>query len=377
MKNGRRLVALVLAILMVMGLAAAASAETTKTAKIGILQYVEHNALDASVQGFKDVLLENGYTEDCFTYMNASGDNATLQMMAGDYASGYDLVLAVATPAVQAVSAVTDETPVLGTAVTDYVSANLVMSNEKPGANVSGTSDMNPIEEQIDLLMQLAPETKTIGTEYTATPVTTYQSKDLTVDSIVEGGQTMNPSIEDLAAAVEKAHAKTVFVLPNNGNVILAAQQAARLCDGKKVVVIPTKNVAMGIAAAIAFQPEASVEENAAAMEEAAQRVRTGTVTYAVRDTDIDDLHINEGDIIGLYNGAIHTVGNNIHDVTRDLMKEIVTEDDELITVYYGKDTAEEDAQRLTDELAEMYGDCDVEVQMGGQPLYYYLVSVE
>ena len=200
---------------------------------------------------------------------------------------------------------------------------------------------------------------------------------DLTVDSIVEGGQTMNPSIEDLAAAVDKAHAKTVFVLPNNGNVILAAQQAARLCEDKKVVVIPTKNVAMGIAAAIAFQSDASVEENAAAMEEAAQRVRTGTVTYAVRDTDIDDLHINEGDIIGLYNGAIHTVGNDIHEVTRDLMKEIITEDDELITVYYGKDTAEEDAQRLTDELAELYGDCDVEMQMGGQPLYYYLVSVE
>ena len=200
---------------------------------------------------------------------------------------------------------------------------------------------------------------------------------DLTVDSIVEGGQTMNPSIEDLSAAIEKAHAKTVFVLPNNGNVILAAQQAARLCEGKEVVVIPTKNVAMGIAAAIAFQPEQSVEENAAQMEEAAQRVRTGTVTYAVRDTDIEDLHINEGDIIGLYNGAIHTVGNNIHDVTRDLMKEIITEDDELITVYYGKDTSEEDAQRLTDELAEMYGDCDVEMQMGGQPLYYYLVSVE
>jgi dihydroxyacetone kinase-like predicted kinase len=201
--------------------------------------------------------------------------------------------------------------------------------------------------------------------------------KDLTVDSIVEGGQTMNPSIEDLSEAIEKTRAKTVFVLPNNGNVILAAQQAAQLAEDKKVVVIPTKNVAMGIAAAIAFQPDQGVEENAAAMEEAAQRVRTGTVTYAVRDTDIDDLHINEGDIIGLYNGAIHTVGNNVHDVTRDLMKAIVTDDDELITVYYGKDTAEEDAQALTDELAELYGDCDVEMQMGGQPLYYYLVSVE
>lgn len=200
---------------------------------------------------------------------------------------------------------------------------------------------------------------------------------DLMVDYVVEGGQTMNPSIEDLSEAVNKTHAKTVFVLPNNGNVILAAQQAAELCEDKKVLVIPTKNVAMGIAAAVAFQPELPAEENADHMNKAAQRVRTGTVTYAVRDTDLDDLHIKEGDIIGLYNGKIQTVGTSIHDVTRDLMREIVTEDDELITVYYGKDTAEADAQALTDELAEMYDDCDVEMQMGGQPLYYYLVSVE
>ncbi|MBR2923572.1 MAG: DAK2 domain-containing protein [Clostridia bacterium] len=200
---------------------------------------------------------------------------------------------------------------------------------------------------------------------------------DLSVDYVVEGGQTMNPSIEDLSDAVNKAHAKTVFVLPNNGNVILAAQQAAQLCEDKNVIVIPTKNVAMGIAAAIAFQADSTPEENAARMEEAAQRVRTGTVTYAVRDTEYEDLTIKEGDIIGLYNGKIHTVGNSVHDVTRDLMKEIITEDDELITVYYGKDVAEADAQALTDELADLYDDCDVEMQMGGQPLYYYLISVE
>ena len=200
---------------------------------------------------------------------------------------------------------------------------------------------------------------------------------DLQVDSIVEGGQTMNPSIEDLSEAINKTHASTVFVLPNNGNVILAAQQAAQLCENKKVLVIPTKNVAMGIAAAIAFQPEASPENNAVRMEEAAQSVRTGTVTYAVRDTELDGLHIKEGDIIGLYNGKIQTVGNSVHDVTRDLMKEIVTEDDELITVYYGKDTAEADAQALTDEMTQAYPQCDVDMQMGGQPLYYYLVSVE
>ena len=200
---------------------------------------------------------------------------------------------------------------------------------------------------------------------------------DLAADAVVSGGQTMNPSIEDLSEAIEKTHAKTVFVLPNNGNVILAAQQAAELCEDKRVLVVPTKNVAMGIAAAVAFQPEQTPEENAAHMNEAAQRVRTGSVTYAVRDSELDNLHIHEGDIIGLYNGQIHTVGSNVHDVTRDLMREIVTEDDELITVYYGKDTAEADAKALTDELAQMYGDCDVEMQPGGQPLYYYLVSVE
>ncbi|MEG1676405.1 MAG: DAK2 domain-containing protein [Clostridia bacterium] len=200
---------------------------------------------------------------------------------------------------------------------------------------------------------------------------------DLTVDQVVEGGQTMNPSIEDLFEAIQKTHAKTVFVLPNNGNVILAAQQAAEICEDKKVFVIPTKNVAMGIAAAVAFQPDQNAQDIATHMDEAAQRVRTGSVTYAVRDTDMDSLHIKEGDIIGLYNGKIQTVGSSIHDVTRDLMKDIVTSDDELITVYYGKDIHEADAQALTDELTGMYGDCDVEMQMGGQPLYYYLVSVE
>ena len=200
---------------------------------------------------------------------------------------------------------------------------------------------------------------------------------DLCVDQVVEGGQTMNPSIEDIFEAIQKVRAKCVFVLPNNGNVILAAQQAATLCEDRQVFVIPTKNVAMGIAAAVSFQPEASGEENAARMEEAAQRVRTGMVTYAVRDSEMDDLHIKQGDIIGLYNGKIQVDGHDIHDVTMDLMKEIMTEDDELITVYYGKDVAEEDARRLTDEIAEQYDDCDVEMHMGGQPLYYYLVSVE
>ncbi|HNW86122.1 MAG TPA: DAK2 domain-containing protein [Candidatus Limiplasma sp.] len=200
---------------------------------------------------------------------------------------------------------------------------------------------------------------------------------DLAVDQIVEGGQTMNPSIEDISAAIARVNAKCVFVLPNNGNVILAAQQAAELTENQRVFVIPTKNVAMGIAAAVAFQAEVGAEDNAKHMEKAAQRVRTGTVTYAVRDSEMDELHIKQGDIIGLYNGKIAVDGHDIHDVTFDLMKEIVTEDDELITVYYGKEISEEDAKRLTEEIADQFDDCDVEMHRGGQPLYYYLISVE
>ena len=201
--------------------------------------------------------------------------------------------------------------------------------------------------------------------------------RDLAVDSVVEGGQTMNPSIEDITDAINNANANTVYVLPNNGNVILAAQQAASLCTDLKVVVIPTKNVAMGIGAAIAFQPEQSVEVNVENMTKAADHIRTGTVTYAIRDTEFEDLVIHEGDIIGLYNGKICTVGNDIHQVTKELMTHIVTENDELITVYYGQDVSEEDAQKLTNEFAELYSDCDVDMQNGGQPLYYYLISVE
>ncbi|MBQ7656842.1 MAG: DAK2 domain-containing protein [Clostridia bacterium] len=200
--------------------------------------------------------------------------------------------------------------------------------------------------------------------------------KDLQVDAIVEGGQTMNPSIEDLSKAIESVNAETVFVFPNNGNIILAAQQAARISE-KNVVVIPTKNVAMGIAAAVAFQPDMSADENAERMEEAAQKVRTGTITYAVRDSDFEDMHINEGDIIGLHNGKVEFKSDSVHDVALELLKAIGTEDDGLVTVYYGADTKEADAEALGAEIEELYPDCDVEVHAGGQPLYYYLIAVE
>ncbi len=201
--------------------------------------------------------------------------------------------------------------------------------------------------------------------------------KDLGIDAIVEGGQTMNPSIEDLGRAIESVSADTVFVFPDNGNVILAAQQAAELAEDNKVIVIPTKNVAMGIAAAVAFQPDLTPEENAEKMQQASENVRTATITYAVRDSEFEELHIKQGDIIGLANGKVADKGSSIRDVALSVTEQIATEDDSLITLYYGADTSKEDAEALAAEFAEKYPDCDVDIQNGGQPLYFYLIAVE
>jgi DAK2 domain fusion protein YloV len=200
--------------------------------------------------------------------------------------------------------------------------------------------------------------------------------QDLNVDRIVEGGQTMNPSVDDLLYAVNQVPAECVFILPNNGNVIFAANQAAELSK-KEVHVIPTKNVAMGIAAAIAFQNELEPADNAARMEEAAQHVKTAMITYAIRDSEYNGIQIKQGDIIGLHNGQIEFSGNSIHDVVMDMMKTIVTDEDELITVYYGADVSESDAESVAADIEKDYDFCDVECHNGGQPLYYYLISVE
>ena len=200
--------------------------------------------------------------------------------------------------------------------------------------------------------------------------------QDLMVDQIVDGGQTMNPSIQDLAQAVEATHAKNVFILPNNTNIILAAQQASELTE-KNVIVLPTKSVPMGISAMLAFSQEMSVEENTAAMTEAAENVHTASITYAVRDTTYDDREIHQGDIMGMIDNKLSVLGADIHQVGLDVTEKMVNEDATLITVYYGSDVTETDAQKLCDELAEQYPDCDVELQSGGQPLYYYLIAVE
>ncbi len=200
--------------------------------------------------------------------------------------------------------------------------------------------------------------------------------RDLTVDYIVEGGQTMNPSVDDILSAINAVNARCVFVFPNNGNVIFAANQAAELAE-KEVHVIPTKNVAMGIAAAVSFQPDVSGAENAERMAEAANHVKTGTVTYAVRDSEYNGVQIHKDDIIGMHNGQIEFSGNSVHDVVMEMMTAIVDDEAELITVYYGADITKEDAEAITAEIAEQYPDCDVDCLMGGQPLYYYLISVE
>lgn len=200
--------------------------------------------------------------------------------------------------------------------------------------------------------------------------------QDLNVDQIVEGGQTMNPSVDDLLNAIKHVNASCVFILPNNGNVIFAANQAAELSK-KDVRVIPTKNVAMGIAAAIAFQNELSPDDNMQRMNEAAQHVKTAMVTYAIRDSEYNGIAIKQGDIIGLHNGQIEFSGKSVHDVVLEMMKKIITNEDELITIYYGADIQESDAQSITSEIESQYDYCDVECHNGGQPLYYYLISVE
>ena len=200
--------------------------------------------------------------------------------------------------------------------------------------------------------------------------------QDLNVDKIVEGGQTMNPSVDDLLNAINQVNAECIFILPNNSNVIFAANQAAEL-SSRDVRVIPTKNVAMGIAAAIAFQNDNDPDENMQRMNEAAQHVKTAMVTYAIRDSEYNGIEIKQGDIIGLHNGKIEFSGHSVRDVVLEMMKEIITDEDELITVYYGADVSEEDAKNIAEEIESQYEDCDVEYHNGGQPLYYYLISVE
>lgn len=199
----------------------------------------------------------------------------------------------------------------------------------------------------------------------------------LGVDHIIEGGQTMNPSTEDMLNAIENVHADNIFIFPNNSNIILAAQQAQSIVEDKNIIVVPTKTVPQGITAMIAFSEEEEPEANLQNMNAEIANVKSGSVTYAVRDTEIDDKEIKQGDIMGIGDKTILSVGGDINGVTKDMVSQLVDGSSELISIYYGSEVTKEDADSLAAAIGEAYPDVDVEVNYGGQPIYYYLLSVE
>ena len=201
--------------------------------------------------------------------------------------------------------------------------------------------------------------------------------KELGADYLIEGGQTMNPSTEDVLQAIERVNAKNIFIFPNNKNIILAANQARDLTEDKNIIVIPTKTIPQGITALISYVPDKTVEQNTEEMMEAVGNVKTGQITYAVRDTKIDDKEIRQGDIMGIGDHGLLAVGTGIEDITVAALQEMTDEDSEIISVYYGQDVSEEDAEHLAERLEEQYPDFDIEIHNGGQPIYYYLISVE
>ena len=201
--------------------------------------------------------------------------------------------------------------------------------------------------------------------------------KELGVDYIIEGGQTMNPSTEDMLAAIDAVHAEHIFILPNNKNIVMAANQARDLTEDKEIIVIPTKTVPQGITAVINFMPDADAKANEETMLEEIKHVKTGQVTYAVRDTKIDEKEIHEGDIMGIGDKGILSVGTDVEATAKDMLAQLVDEDSELISIYYGQDVSEEDAEAFSEEVAELYPDADIDMHFGGQPIYYYVLAVE
>ena len=201
--------------------------------------------------------------------------------------------------------------------------------------------------------------------------------RELGADYIIEGGQTMNPSTEDMLNAIDQVNAEHIFILPNNKNIILAANQAQALTEDKDIIVVPSKTVPQGITAIINYMPDADAQTNLEAMIEGIGNVKTGQVTYAVRDTHIDDKEIHEGDIMGIGDSGILAVGQSVEETTKEMLAQLVDEDTELISLYYGQDVQEESAENFAQEIEDLYPDVDVDVHSGGQPIYYYVISVE
>ena len=201
--------------------------------------------------------------------------------------------------------------------------------------------------------------------------------RELGADYIIEGGQTMNPSTEDMLNAIDQVNAEHIFILPNNKHIILAANQAQALTEDKDIIVVPSKTVPQGITAIINYMPDADAQTNLEAMIEGIGNVKTGQVTYAVRDTHIDDKEIHEGDIMGIGDSGILAVGQSVEETTKEMLAQLVDEDTELISLYYGQDVQEESAENFAQEIEDLYPDVDVDVHSGGQPIYYYVLSVE
>ena len=201
--------------------------------------------------------------------------------------------------------------------------------------------------------------------------------RDLGVDYVIEGGQTMNPSTDDVLSAIEQVNAENIFVLPNNGNIILAANQAKNLTEDKEVYVVPSKNIPQGIAAMISFVSGRSAAENAESMEEEMQLIKSGQVTYAVRDTNMDGKDIKQGDFMGLTDKTIVSVGSDLQGTAKELIESLLDEDSELVSLYYGSDATKEQAEQLAEDIENTHEDVEVEVQYGGQPVYSYFISVE
>ncbi len=235
----------------------------------------------------------------------------------------------------------------------------------------------NMLEQNRALLRKYEEEKKEMGMmSVSAGDGITGIFKDLSVDAVIEGGQSMNPSASDIADAVQKINAENIFVFPNNKNIILAAEQAKSLVENKTIHVIPTRNIPQGFAAALAFNPELPVDENKANMIHALDAVTVGQVTYAVRNTKLYGFDLSVGDIMGLDNKKILATGKSVSDVTIELIEKLRS-DEEIITLYYGQDVSEEDANALKDRIQEKYPDCDVEIHYGGQPIYYYYIALE
>ena len=232
-------------------------------------------------------------------------------------------------------------------------------------------------EEELQAAKKEEPRKQTAFISVTIGDGLSELFKQLGVDVLIQGGQTMNPSTDDMLNAIAEAHAENVFILPNNKNVILAANQAQELTTDCNVFVIPTKTIPQGITAVVSYVPDKSPEENAADMTEEIESVKTGEVTYAVRDTKIDGVEIKSGDIMGIGDNGILAVGSDVSDVVMKMLEKITDDDSELISIYNGSDYSDEDAEALCERIQEAYPDVDVEVNDGGQPIYYIILSVE